>query len=112
MPDQFRTAASFAVHTLVGLLVSVLVAHGIDIGPHYSAIAEAAVLAVVVAAYAALTHWLAARKGVGFWPSTARWAAKLLTFGTGALVPVTPKVPDAVKAVQATQPPTGQHMAG
>lgn len=92
MPDRLKTALSALVHSFVALIVSVLVAHGIDIPSTWSALAETAILAAVVAAYAFLTHWLASRTGDSFWARVARVAARILTLGTGALVPADPAV--------------------
>lgn len=93
MPDRLKTALSALVHTFIALIVSVLVARGIDIPSTWSAVAETAILAVAVGAYAALTHWLASRTGSSFWAQAARLIAKVLTLGTGALIPADPTVP-------------------
>lgn len=96
MPARVRTALSMGVHTLVGLIVSVLVAHGITIPAGWSTYGESALLGLVVALYAALTHWLASRVGQSGEARVARMAAKVLTLGTGALIPAPPPVPASV----------------
>lgn len=100
MPDQAKTLLSAGVHTLVALLVSVAVAHGINIGPHWSSLLTSALFAVAVGGYMAVTHWLATRKGDVGWPVYARGLANLLTFGAGALVPVPEQVPARVQALR------------
>jgi hypothetical protein len=100
MPDSIRSALSAGVHALVALIVSVLVARGIDIPAAWSALAETAILGLAVAVYVALTHWLATRPDTTTLGRACRWLARILTLGTGALVTVKPKVPPAVQAVR------------
>lgn len=86
MPARLKTALSVAVHALVGLLISVLVAHGIDMPAGWSAIIETGLLGIGIGAYAALTHWLSTRPSTTWWGRAAVWLSKVLTLGTGALM--------------------------
>jgi len=101
MPAHLRTALSAGVHALVVWLVSVAVAHGIDIPAHWSAWLQTAILAALVAGYTWLTHWLSTRKGDGGWPRAARGVAKLLTLGLGALGPAPRPTPPVVAEMRA-----------
>jgi len=115
VPAQVRTAISAGVHALVALLVGVALAHGINIGPHWSSLLTSALFAVAVGGYMAATHWLATRKGDIGWPVYARGLARLLTLGAGALVPVPEQVPARVQQLRdeaaARQAAAGKHTA-
>lgn len=100
MPTRLKTALSVGVHALVALLISVLIAHGIDLPATWSMILETAILGAVVAAYVSLTHWLSTRPATSVWGRAAVWLSKLLTAGTGTLTTTAPKVPDAVTHVR------------
>lgn len=105
MPDQIRAALSVGVHALVGVLVAVLVARGVDIPAGWTAPIESALLAVAVAGYAGLVHLCGLR-------ADTRWIGKLLTFGLGPVVPAPAPVPQIVadlraRAAERQTPPAG-----
>lgn len=104
MPARLKSALSVGVHTLVGLLLSILVAHGIDMPAGWSAVIETVILGAVVGVYAALTHWLSTRPTTNAWGKAAVWVSKVLTLGTGALVPAKPPVDPAVASLLASAP--------
>jgi hypothetical protein len=103
MPARLKTALSAGVHALVALLVSVLVAHGIDMPAGWSSVIETILLGAAVGLYAALTHWLSTRPKTTWWGSAAVWISRVLTLGTGALIPA-PTPDPAVEHLLATAP--------
>jgi len=80
-----RTAAQFVVTSVVAWLAT----RGIPVPEAFQGyIADTILFAGALAAITAGLRWLETRQGYGFWPSAARWLAKVLMLGLSGKQPV------------------------
>lgn len=100
MPDSLKTAASALVHVFVALVLSVLLAHGIDIPAGWALLVQTAILGLIVAAYIWGMHWLSTRSDATVWGRIALVLAKVLTVGLGALTTANRTVPSGAKSIR------------
>lgn len=81
MRDRFLAAWRTAAQAVFALLLAWLANRGLHIDPHWSGLAEIALIGAGAGVWAGVTHWLQSQTGPAWWAVAARTVARILLLG-------------------------------